>query len=582
MDKINKPSTFHRQRKKIACAGGLMAISVATGILPILLLVRIFRELMAPAPRIGPITATIILIFCFLAAKGSLYAFALGISHISAYQALVDIRLSIVNHVKKLPLSFFQKRRAGELSKVINHDVETLELLLAHSMPDQLVVVSVAVLVFAAVLTVDWRLGLAMVSLLPVLFVSLAVLSKVWKRMEVKYSESMAGMTSSLMEFIACIPVIKAFGREEDRSTILAGKMEDYKEWSIQKLNSSSVAIGGLSVLLEGGLAVVVILGSILLMNARISTEEFFVIFILAVGFYVVLSKIYFIVGTNAIYQSAQNNINSILEEPLLKLPPAAQGRLSASDIILNGVSFGYEKGRQVLHNVDLLISQGSTTAFVGKSGSGKSTLANLIMRFWIPDQGEITIGGRKISQFSDEDLASLISMVHQDVFLFNTTIAENIRLGKQGASDEQVIDAAKMAMIHDFVESLPSGYQTIVGEKGARLSGGEKQRISIARAILKDAPIVILDEATAAVDPYNEGLIHEAIGNLTRNKTLIVIAHHLDTVMNADQIVLLDEGKIVACGRHEQLVAQSELYRQMWQDQEHINSWGLGRTCTS
>jgi ATP-binding cassette subfamily B protein len=484
-----------------------------------------------------------------------------------------------VSHLKKLPLSFFQKRRTGELSKIISHDVERIELLLAHSLPDRFAVIAVAVMVFATVLILDWRMGLAMVSLLPLLFIALAILSKSWKKMEASYSKSMADMTTSLMEFIACIPVIKAFSREEGRSAILDSKMKNYKEWSVRQLNANTVPVGILSIMLEGGLAVLVIIGSLFLMNAQISVEKFFVIFILAVGFYGVLSKLYFIVGTRATYQSSQNNINSILEEEPLKLPTAVDGKLTAYDIELKNISFGYEKDRTVLQDINLSIPQGSTTAFIGKSGSGKSTLANLIMRFWLADEGEITIGGKNINQFKEEALALLISMVHQDVFLFNTTIAENIRLGKQGASDEGVIAAAKKARIHDFVESLPSGYQTMVGEKGARLSGGEKQRIAIARAILKDAPVIILDEATASVDPYNEQLIHEAIGNLTRDKTLIVIAHHLDTVMTADQIVLLDEGKIAACGKHEQLLHESELYRQMWQDQEYIDQWGMGKS---
>ena len=574
----DKTSALQRQKGKINFSGFLMALSVIAGILPILLLVRIFGELMAPSPEIRVIISSIIMIFCFLAAKGILYAFALGISHIAAYQALADIRLLLVSHLKKLPLSFFQKRRSGELSKIINHDVEGIELLLAHSMPDRFAVMSVAIIVFATVLILNWRIGLAMVSLLPLVFIAMSILSKTWEKMETNYSKSMADMTTSLMEFITCIPVIKAFGREERRSRILDEKMENYKQWATRQLHSASVPVGALSILLEGGLVVLVIVGSLFLLNAQISTEKFFVIFILAVGFYAVLTKLYFIVGTNAMYQSVQNNINSILKEEPLNLPTAVDDKLSTNDIEFKKVSFGYEKDRAVLQNINLSIPQRSTTAFIGKSGSGKSTLANLIMRFWIPDAGDITIGGRSINQFREEDLAALISMVHQDVFLFNTTIAENIRLGKQGASDEEVIESAKKARIHEFVESLPAGYQTIVGEKGARLSGGEKQRLSIARAILKDAPVIILDEATASVDPYNEKLIHEAISNLTRNKTLIVIAHHLDTVMSADQIVLLDEGRIVACGRHEELHSKSDLYRQMWQDQEYINQWGLGK----
>ena len=333
MKKGTKISALQKQKGKINFAGFLMALSVIAGIAPILLLVRIFGELMAPSPEIRVIISSIILIFCFLAAKGILYAFALGISHIAAYQALADIRLLLVSHLKKLPLSFFQKRRSGELSKIINHDVEGIELLLAHSMPDRFAVMSVAIIVFATVLILNWRIGLAMVSLLPLVFIAMSILSKTWKKMEINYSKSMADMTTSLMEFITCIPVIKAFGREERRSRILDEKMESYKQWATRQLHGASVPVGALSILLEGGLVVLVIVGSLFLLNAQISTEKFFVIFILAVGFYAVLTKLYFIVGTNAMYQSAQNNINSILKEEPLNLPTAVDDKLSTNDI---------------------------------------------------------------------------------------------------------------------------------------------------------------------------------------------------------------------------------------------------------
>ncbi len=381
------------------------------------------------------------------------------------------------------------------------------------------------------------------------------------------------------MEFITTIPVIKTFSSEERRTTLLHKKLQDYQKWATKQITITSVPIGIINILLEAGLGILAVVGSMFLMDGQISVEKFFIIFILGNAFFGIFSKLYFITGTNAIYQSSLNNINSILKEKPLPLPAATvnTNKLENYDIVFENVSFGYEKNRLVLDNINLTIPEKSVTAFIGKSGSGKSTLANLIMRFWLPDQGKITIGGQNIAHFKENDLAKLISIVQQDVYLFNTTIAENIRLGKQTATEKEIIAAAKKAHIHDFIVTLPAGYQTTTGEKGAQLSGGEKQRLSIARAILKDAPIIILDEATASVDPYNERLIHEAIRNLTQNKTLIVIAHHLDTIIHANQIVLLDKGKIIACNTHKKLLSQAALYQQMWQDQKHIEQWGVG-----
>ena len=575
----SKAMLFQKQKSKINLAAFLMALSVAAGILPILLIMQIVGEVMSPSPLWSTIQYYLILMFCFLTAKGLLYALALGISHIAAYQALADIRLLLVSHLKKLPLGFFQKRRSGELTKIINHDVEQVELLLAHALPDRFAVIAVATLIFGTVLFLNWRLGLAMLTFLPLFFIVMLLMSNWWKKIKKQHSESLASMSSSLMEFITTIPVIKTFSREERRSTLLHKKLQDYQKWATKQITITSVPIGVINILLEAGLGMLAVVGSIFLMDGQISVEKFFIIFILGNAFFGIFNKLYFITGTSAIYQSSLDNINSILEEKPLSLPAATTNTsdLETYNIVFKEISFSYEKDRPVLENINLTIPQKSVTAFIGKSGSGKSTLTNLIMRFWLPNQGEITIGDQNIVQFKEEDLSGLISMVHQDVYLFNTTIAENIRLGKQTATEEEVIAAAKKARIHDFIVTLPAGYQTTTGEKGARLSGGEKQRLSIARAILKDAPIIILDEATASVDPYNEKLIHEAIRNLTQDKTLIVIAHHLDTIMHADQIVLLNKGKIVACGTHKQLLSQVDLYQQMWQDQEHIEQWGLG-----
>jgi ATP-binding cassette subfamily B protein len=248
----------------------------------------------------------------------------------------------------------------------------------------------------------------------------------------------------------------------------------------------------------------------------------------------------------------------------------------AAGDIEFKDVTFSYDEKEAALKNVSVLFQKNSVNAIVGPSGAGKSTMANLIVNFWQPDSGTVTIGGQKVQDFYARDLSTLISIVQQDTFLFNSSVEENIRIGKKDASREEIIHAAKKARIHDIIMGFPEGYQTIVGEAGTKLSGGEKQRISLARMILKDAPIVILDEATAAIDPYNEYLIQQVISDLCENKTLIIIAHHLNTIQSADQIFVLQDGEITAKGKHNELLETNELYRAMVEAERQAEHWNI------
>ncbi|MGV8146578.1 MAG: ABC transporter ATP-binding protein [Alkaliphilus sp.] len=564
-----------KQKSKINFAGMVMALSVAFGILATVLVMNIFREFTGEGESYNKVVVIATIICVLLIMKAVLYAIALWISHIAAYQSLSDIREQIIEHLKRMPLAFFQRRSSGELTKIINYDVEKIELLLAHALPDRFVVMSLTCIIFVSVMILDWRLGLTMIAFVPVIAIIMALISKWWGKIQLRHAKSLAEMSASLMEYIAGISVIKAFSGEETRSEMVKEKIKENIKWEEYQIKVTNIPIGFLSILVEGGLALVAITGSILLMSNQITADKFFIILILSIGFYGVISKLYFIAGTNVMYKSAIKNVNSILEEKPLELIAKEDFKLENYTISFDNVSFLFGE-TAVLKNVNLSFPQGSVTALVGKSGSGKSTLANLIMRFWLVNEGEITIDGVDIRAIKEENLSKCISMVQQDVFLFNTSVLENIRLGNCEATDEEIIEAAKKARIHDFAISLPNGYKTIVGEKGARLSGGEKQRISIARAILKKAPIVILDEATASIDPYNEKLIHEAISNLTKGKTLIVIAHHLNTIIKADQIVLLDKERPLAVGTHIELLNQEELYRQLWKEQEECKQWGL------
>lgn len=354
--------------------------------------------------------------------------------------------------------------------------------------------------------------------------------------------------------------------------------MAEYQSWAARQTVFSAAPVGLLGIFVEGGLAIMAVAGSRFLMEGSLNAEQFLTAVILGIPFYGALTKLFFIGSTSVLYNNSLNNINAVMTAE----PPHTEDlsfRVENYDIVFQDVSFSYKAGEEVLKEINAVFPQNTVTAIVGKSGSGKSTLANLIMRFWTPQKGKITVGGHDIRKMKEEMVSNLISVVHQEVYLFNTSIAENIRLGRWDATDREVYEAAEKARMHDFIQTMPAGYQTIVGERGARLSGGQRQRISIARAILKNAPIIILDEATASIDSYNEKLIHQAINNLTKGKTLIVIAHRLHTVINADQILLLDEGTIVALGRHEQLLDTSLLYQQMWKDQQQINHWDIKET---
>lgn len=580
MEISNKNPALQKQKFKIIIAGILMTLSMLAGIIPVLLVMQVFGELISDVPDLNNINFYLILMAVLLVLKAILYAVSLIISHIAAYQALADIRLLIVAHLKKLPVGFFQKKSSGELTKIINHDVEQVELQLAHALPDTFATASVPVLILIVALIIEWKMALALLLFLPLIALVMLVLSKWWRNMTAKYSRSLVAMSAGLMEFIATIPAIKAFSKEENRTAVLEEQMAEYQHWATRSIIIFTAPVGIMGILLESGLTAAIIIGALLLMSGQTGVEQFFMIIILGVAFCAALVKLAFIGATGITYKNSLQNINSILTEKPPALKPVS-GQPDHYDLEFKNVYFSYQEDVPVLQNINLTLPQKSLTAIIGPSGSGKSTLAQLVMRFWLPQQGQISIGGYDIKKLPEEILAKLVSLVHQDVYLFNTTIAENIRLGKQGASDQAIIEVAKKARIDDFIQSLPTGYQTTVGERGGLLSGGQKQRISIARAILKDAPVIILDEATAAVDPYNEMLIHQAIQNLTKDKTVLVITHRISTVINADQIILLDHGKIDAQGTHQQLLATSQLYQELVQNQAYVEQWGLkGGAC--
>jgi ATP-binding cassette subfamily B protein len=327
--------------------------------------------------------------------------------------------------------------------------------------------------------------------------------------------------------------------------------------------------------LLEGGLVAMIIRGSVLLRDDMIGVQQFVLAIILGGIFSASFAKLATFQHYRVVFDQSMTRIGSVLNSN----PPQRNNLYKAvppGDIMIQDLDFSYHEGEKALSQIDLTFSQNNVHAIVGSSGSGKSTLAHLLMGFWRPQKGSISIGGVDIADMTEEALSQLVSIVQQDVFLFNLSIEENIRMGKADATKEEVIDAAKRAQIHDFIMTLPHAYDTLAGEGGVKFSGGEKQRLSLARMILKDAPIVILDEATAAIDPSNERLIQKAMTQLGQDKTIITIAHHLHTITHADQIVVMDSGMVVATGAHDELMNQCDEYINMVEQQDNVDNWQI------
>ena len=389
-------------------------------------------------------------------------------------------------------------------------------------------------------------------------------------------------MQNSLMEYVANVAVIKAFGKEERKTEETIEAARDYVSWATSSMNDVSVPMALIALFMEFGTVLVLIVGTWLLSTGGISIERLILAMVLAAAFTSSVAKTATLQHYRFMFDQAMTGIEAVLG---VKTPDLIESSEEPrmGDIELHEVSFSYPQSeedgnerKQALDSIDLVFRRGSTNALVGSSGCGKSTLASLIMGFWQPDSGRVTVGGQDLSQLSERQVSRLFSIVQQDVFLFNQSIEENILIGRPGATHEEVVKAAKRARIHDFISRLPHGYATVPGEGGVQLSGGERQRISIARVILKDAPIIILDEATAAVDAENEALIQEAIDDLSRDKTVVTIAHHLNAIREVDQIVVMREGRVVGSGTHEDLMRTCPFYQEMVDKQKQVDNWDI------
>lgn len=486
--------------------------------------------------------------------------------HRAGFDLTFEFRTRVVRKLKSLSLGYYTEGRLGEISEIIHKDVDNMELVVGHLWTRMMADIIVSGVVFAGLLFFDWRMALLMLSTVPIGVAWLAIGLGRGARFEAEVGDAAANMASLFVEYVRGMPLLKAFSRCTALDDLVSASVDEFGSASARASRNRAFILSIYNLIIDAALLVAVVGGLLMALSGNLDAFAFLVFIVVAPEFY----KPFLALETHWMnYLKAKDSFSRIWKvTQAASVPePDSPVRPSGCDIEFDRVRFAYSENRRALDDVSFTVPEGSLCALVGDSGAGKSTVVNLLLRFWDVDGGAIRVGGTDIRNMSYDDLLDQISIVMQDVRLFADTVAGNIRMGKAGAAEEEVIAAAKAARIHDFVMTLPDGYDTVLGENGVGLSGGQKQRLSVARAFLKDAPIVVLDEPTANVDPVNEALMQEAISALAKDRTVLVIAHHLATVRSADQILVFSAGRIVERGAHGELMALRDgRYRELWE----------------
>ena len=510
--------------------------------------------------------------------KVTAFGLSTGISHYVAFNVLEGMRLKVADVFMKAPLGEVYAHSIGEIKGIIVDKIEDIEPPLAHFVPEGSGHLVLPIVSFIALTMIDIRVALGALAALPIGLIFMMLTFVISGKNLAKYQKANAHMNSVIVEYIEGIEVIKAFGKTGVSYEKYAGAITDYRDFVIEWMKDTWVTMKLAFAFMPATLLGVVPISVFLIGKGSMSVSEMALAVMLAMSMVISMAKIEVFSNSLREMEYTVKEIQKLFDMKTLS-EPSTEKIPEKYNVELKNVHFTYdEKEGEVLHGIDLSLPEGSFTALVGPSGGGKSTVAKLIARFWDVSGGSIEIGGVNIKDMKVTSLANLVSFVTQDNFLFRCSLLENIRLGNPDATDEEVKAAARAACCEEFILKLPDGYNTSAGEAGKRLSGGERQRIAIARMMLKNAPIVILDEATAFTDPENEDKLQQSIAALTKNKTLLVIAHRLSTIKGADNIVVLSDGSIEASGRQDELMETCPLYNRMWQAHIGARKWSAGK----
>ncbi|TWH46122.1 ABC transporter ATP-binding protein [Sporomusa sp. KB1] len=562
-------------RNKMYLAFFLILFSVIAGITPYLItydLILRFVEKHTITPGYLLLMGGGVIAGLFM--QSFLFYKGLTASHQAAFDTLMGMRMKFADKMTKLPLGDIYKKGTGSYKKIFVDDIENVELMLAHMLPEGIPYILAPIIVYIVLFIVDWRLALLSLASILIGMIAVGLLMRAGLKKMDQYYTAARKMNSTIIEYISGMEVIKVFNRTTNSYEHYVESVENYKKYSLAWCNESWTYMAIYGSVLPCTILFLLPVGTVFYIQGTLTLSTFVFALLLSMS-----------LGQPFIRLVEFFPVVPVLKHKIEQLEQTFAGEeLAIADkgidpenynVEFHDVTFAYEQ-TEVIKQVSFCAPENSVTAIVGASGSGKSTLAKLLVHFWDVKEGRITIGGININEISFEKLMNLISYVSQDTFLFHASIMENIRIGRPEATDAEVIAAAKLAMCHDFIMKMEQGYGTNAGEDGNKLSGGEKQRITIARAILKNSPVIILDEATAFTDPENEDKIQEALNQLIAGKTLIVIAHRLSTIMEADNILVMDKGKLLMQGSHTELLAKCGTYQSLWDSHRQSINWGV------
>ena len=543
----------------------LVVIGVICGMVPYFAAARIIILLLAGERALSAYAVWLGAALGGYLVRTVLYNGALSLSHKATFNILKTIRQMLLEKLPRLPLSTVMDTSSGKLKQTIVDQVDSMETTLAHLFPEMTANVTAPVLTLIFLFVLDWRLALLSLVVFPVAFFFMMMVMGGYAKDFASAVQATNEMSGAMIEYINGIEVIKAFNQGKKSYARLADKVRANAQYYYDWMRRSQLGMSMAYAFFPAQMLTVLPLGWVFYLHRSLIPETFITVIILSLGMSAPIVAAFNFVDTLAQVTTTVAQVDEILKAEE-QTHPDSPVHFDGHDIEIKDVRFGYHDGQEILHGVSMRIPQKSMTALVGPSGSGKSTSAKLIAGFWDVKQGAITMGGHDLTDIPLHQLYDQVAFVSQDNYLFDDTVRENIRMGRRTASDAEVEAAAHAAGCDSFIRMLENGFDPMVGGGGAHLSGGERQRIAIARAMLKDAPIIVLDEATAYIDPENEAVIQKAVAKLVENKTVVVIAHRLSTITNADNIAIVKDGKIEAQGTHQSLLESNALYKEMWQ----------------